>query len=60
MSKGDKDRKIDKNFFKEMNYEIAGELGILDNDDMKKNKKIKDVKRSKIDDEDAEYIINPS
>ena len=43
-----------------MNYEIAGELGILDNDDMKKNKKIKDVKRSKIDDEDAEYIINPS
>lgn len=29
---------MDKNFFKAMNYELAGEIGILDNEDMKKNK----------------------
>lgn len=29
---------IDKNFFKAMNYEIAGEIGVIDNEDMIKNK----------------------
>lgn len=51
MTKKDKDRKIDKNFFKAMNYEIAGELGILDNEEMKNNRRI-DKKKDK--------TINPS
>lgn len=33
-------REIDKNFFKEMNYELAGEIGVLDNEDMQENKKL--------------------
>jgi len=43
MKDKESNRKIDKNFFKEMNYEIAGELGILDNEEMKENKKL-DIK----------------
>ncbi len=35
-----KEEKIDKNFFKAMNYELAGEIGILDNEDMKNNRKL--------------------
>lgn len=35
-----KEGKIDKNFFKAMNYELAGEIGILDNEDMKNNRKL--------------------
>lgn len=35
-----KKNNIDINFFKEMNYEIAGEHGILDNEDMKNNKEL--------------------
>ena len=38
-----KDRKknrIDENFFNQMTYEIAAEHGIIDDEDMKKNKKI--------------------
>jgi len=31
-------RAIDENFFKAMNYEFAGEIGLIDNEDMKKNK----------------------
>lgn len=31
---------IDKNFFKAMNYEMAGEIGVIDNEDMIKNKMI--------------------
>lgn len=31
---------IGKNFFKAMNYEIAGEIGVIDNEDMIKNKMI--------------------
>ncbi|WP_236910288.1 hypothetical protein [Clostridium sp. Cult3] len=34
--------KIDKNFFNQMNYEIAAEHGIVDNEEMKNNKKLKD------------------
>jgi len=52
MNKKNKDKKIDKNFFKAMNYELAGEIGVLDDDDMKKNRKLKDNER--------EDIINPS
>ncbi|NLW21905.1 MAG: hypothetical protein GXY88_01400 [Tissierellia bacterium] len=38
----DKRRKeIDKNFFKAMNYEIAAEHGIVNNEEMKENKKLK-------------------
>ena len=41
----DKEKKekevVDKNFFNAMSYELAGEIGILDNEDMKKNKKLK-------------------
>ncbi len=29
---------VDKNFFKAMSYEMAGEMGIVDNEDMKNNK----------------------
>ncbi|MDR7856984.1 hypothetical protein [Tissierella sp.] len=29
---------VDKNFFKAMSYEMAGEMGIIDNEDMKNNK----------------------
>ncbi|MBU5436812.1 hypothetical protein KQI42_02260 [Tissierella sp. MSJ-40] len=32
--------KIDKNFFKAMNYELAGEIGVIDNEDMINNKRI--------------------
>lgn len=52
MRKKSKGRKLDKNFFKEMNYELAGEIGVLDEDDMKKNRKLKDSEKKD--------IINPS
>ena len=32
--------KIDKNFFKAMNYELAGEIGVIDNEDMINNRGI--------------------
>lgn len=31
---------VDENFFNAMSYELAGEIGILDNEDMKQNKKL--------------------
>jgi len=52
MAKKNKERKIDKNFFKEMNYELAGEIGVLDDEDMKKNRKLNK--------KENENIINPS
>lgn len=42
-----KNKKNDKNFFKQMNYEIAAEHGITDNEDMKDNKKSKNKNRKK-------------
>ena len=36
------ERKIDGNFFNQMNYEIAAEHGVIDNEEMKNNKKFKD------------------
>ncbi len=38
--KDKKNEKMDKNFFKQMNYEIAAEHGIIDNEEMKENKKL--------------------
>ena len=35
-------REIDENFFKQMNYEIAAEHGIVDNEEMKNNQKLKE------------------
>ena len=29
---------VDKNLFKAMSYEMAGEIGIIDNEDMKNNR----------------------
>jgi len=52
MAKKNKERKIDNNFFKEMNYELAGEIGVLDDEDMKKNRKLNE--------KENENIINPS
>lgn len=31
---------VDKNFFNSMNYELAGEIGVIDNEDMINNKKV--------------------
>mgnify|MGYP000073380681 CR=1 FL=1 len=62
MSKNDKNSNIDKNFFKSMNYEIAEEHGIFNNEDMKNRRRFK-VKRinAKIKSiEDKDHIINPS
>lgn len=36
----DKNDIVDKNFFNAMNYELAGEIGVIDNEDMINNKKI--------------------
>lgn len=38
----DKNKKetLDKNFFKAMNYELAGEIGVIDNEDMKNNRRL--------------------
>ena len=36
--KNKKNEKMDKNFFKQMNYEIAAEHGIIENEEMKENK----------------------
>jgi hypothetical protein len=43
---------IDKNFFKAMSYEFAGEIGVVDNEEMKNNVGIssdKDEKKLKED-----------
>ncbi|NMB08492.1 MAG: hypothetical protein GX981_08920 [Tissierellia bacterium] len=42
-----KKNKIDENFFNQMNYEIAAEHGIVDNEQMKDNKKFKNWSKSK-------------
>ena len=40
VDKKQSERVIDKNFFNEMNYELAGDIGAIDNEDMKNNKKL--------------------
>lgn len=61
MSKKETNKKIDDNFFRQMNYEIGEELGILNNEDMKNNSRIKNVKNMKIKSaKRLDDIINPS
>ena len=55
MNKDKDDNKIDKNFFKAMNYEIAGEIGAIDNEDMISNKKLESI-----DDKSSRSIVNRS
>lgn len=31
---------VDKNYFKAISYELAGEIGVIDNEDMKNNRKL--------------------
>jgi len=31
---------LDENFFRSMNYELAGEIGAIDNEDMLNNRKL--------------------
>lgn len=38
MKERNENHEVDKNFFKAMNYEIAGEIGVIDNEDMIKNR----------------------
>lgn len=40
MKEKNKKETLDKNFFKAMNYELAGEIGIIDNEDMKNNRRL--------------------
>lgn len=47
MKEKDNNRPIDKNFFKEMNYEIAAEHGVIDNEDMKNNRGLNETKSKK-------------
>mgnify|MGYP000908851052 FL=1 len=44
-----KKNKMDENFFNQMNYEMAAEHGIIDNEEMKENKKLKNWKKLKKD-----------
>lgn len=36
---------IDKNFFEAMNYEIAAENGVIDNEEMKSNKGLEEARK---------------
>ncbi len=38
--KKSKDKDLDINFFNAMSYELAGEIGAIDNEDMLENKKL--------------------
>ena len=38
---------IDKNYFKAASYEFAGEIGVLDNEEMKNNEKLNSNKKNK-------------
>ncbi|SHJ64013.1 hypothetical protein SAMN02745975_02530 [Geosporobacter subterraneus DSM 17957] len=40
MDKKKRTREIDSNFFNEMNYELAGDIGAIDNEDMVNHKKL--------------------
>lgn len=40
MKKQNNKKGIDKNFIKSTSYDLAGEIGIIDNEDMRKNKYI--------------------
>ena len=47
MKEKDNSKSIDKNLFKEMNYEIAAEHGVIDNEDMKNNRRLNEKKSKK-------------
>lgn len=47
MKDKDNSKPIDKNLFKEMNYEIAAEHGVIDNEDMKNNRRLNEKKTKK-------------
>lgn len=36
---------VDENFFREMNYEIAGEIGVIDSEEMLNNEKLLNQKK---------------
>lgn len=38
---------IDENFFNAMSYELAGEIGAIDNEEMKNNEKLITSKKNK-------------
>ncbi|SET54474.1 hypothetical protein SAMN05660297_02709 [Natronincola peptidivorans] len=38
---------INENFFREMNYELAGDIGAIDNEEMINNKKLMPGKKHK-------------
>lgn len=42
-----KDREIDQSFFNAMSYELAGDIGAIDNEEMKNNKKLIVGKKAK-------------
>lgn len=39
--------KNDENLFREMSYELAGDIGAVDNEDMKNNRKLINGKKSR-------------
>jgi len=39
---------LDENFFRSMNYELAGEIGAIDNEDMLNNQKLISDKNKKV------------
>lgn len=43
--KNKKTNKNDENLFREMSYELAGDIGAIDNDDMKSNRKLINEKK---------------
>lgn len=45
---------VDKNLFKAMNYEFAGEIGVVDNEDMKNNRKLNSGKNKQKQGNDKE------
>ena len=47
MKEKDNNEPIDENLFKEMNYEIAAEHGVIDNEDMKNNRGLNEKKSKK-------------
>ena len=47
MKEKDNNLPIDENLFKAMNYEIAAEHGVIDNEDMKHNRRLNEKKSKK-------------
>ncbi|ABR46763.1 hypothetical protein Amet_0536 [Alkaliphilus metalliredigens QYMF] len=58
MKKNQPKRAMDENFFKEMNYELAGDIGAIDNEDMVNNRKLKSNQTEKNNEKEKEKIKN--